>query len=527
MIDHASLEASRRWLAGSLSGRDEASLLHVAPYLGAGLVLALLLARPLTALSLGDDVARGLGHNVGLARAITALGVVLLCGSATALAGPIGFVGLVVPHAVRSLTGPDYRWILPFSAVLAPVLLLVSDIVGRVVLLPGVEMGEKTVMGSGALTRRNGYYADGTTWVGSKNGEALCLSQPDRNSTAATSATTSRTEQYYDLTKASPPIPNHSLNSSSTTLVKQTPIDSEQSSLYAVEEGHELKFFSNADLKDAERANAYRMSAMTRNVPEVEEPGMPPPPAAYDEQSASPFGRAFYQGQASYNVWGQFTIFCYATLITIAVAVYWNIGSIGAVQVLGHLVRRDDYATYILSMSTERPIVIYAMFCALIIAIMAAQSVFALAAIIAVKWILMGRRQQGNYDWDKSPYCQRWQLFLKFEAFRRTCYGGHGILGLLTGTAWVPMYFRCLGADIGKDCSLFSSGTPSLYFTEPDLLHLGNRVCVDDASLVGHINTRGKFDLNPLYVGDRSVLRSGSRLLSGARMECKRDKSKR
>jgi hypothetical protein len=81
------------------------------------------------------------------------------------------------------------------------------------------------------------------------------------------------------------------------------------------------------------------------------------------------------------------------------------------------------------------------------------------------------------------------------------------------------MYFRCLGADIGTDCSLFSSGTPSLYFTEPDLLHLGNRVCVDDASLVGHINTRGKFDLNPLYVGDRSVLRSGSRLLSGARME--------
>lgn len=387
----------------------------------------------------------------------------------------------------------------------------------RVVLLPGVEMGEKTVMGSGALTRRNGYYADGTTWVGSKNGEAVCLSSPDAASTSTSPSIGRRTEQYYDLRKANPPIPTTSLNSSSTTLVKQTPADSEQSSLYAVEEGHELKFFSNAELKDAERANAYRMSAMVRDIPD-DDPTAPSAPVA-DEQSSSPFGRAFYQGQASYRVWGQFFIFCYSTLITISVAIYWNIGSISAVQVIGNLVRRDDYSTYIMAVAPERPIILYCMFCALIIAIMAAQTVIALLAIIAFKWILMGRRTQGNYDWDKSPYCQRWQLFLKFEAFRRTCYGGHGILGLLTGSAWVPMYFRCLGAEIGKDCSIFSSGTPSLYFTEPDLLHIGNRVCVDDASLVGHINTRGKFDLNPLYVGDRSVLRSGSRLLSGARME--------
>ena len=90
---------------------------------------------------------------------------------------------------------------------------------------------------------------------------------------------------------------------------------------------------------------------------------------------------------------------------------------------------------------------------------------------------------------------------------------------MLTGTYWIVLYFRALGASIGKDCALFAGGLPSLYFTEPDLLTLGDRVSVDDASLVGHINTRGKFDLNPLHVGDRSVLRTGSRLLSGARME--------
>lgn len=90
---------------------------------------------------------------------------------------------------------------------------------------------------------------------------------------------------------------------------------------------------------------------------------------------------------------------------------------------------------------------------------------------------------------------------------------------MITGTQWIVLYFRALGADIGKDVALFANGLPSLMLTEPDLLTLGDRVAVDDASLVGHINTRGKFDLNPLVVGERSVLRSGSRLLSGARLE--------
>lgn len=91
-------------------------------------------------------------------------------------------------------------------------------------------------------------------------------------------------------------------------------------------------------------------------------------------------------------------------------------------------------------------------------------------------------------------------------------------MGMLTGTYWCVLYFRVLGAKIGRDCALFANGRPSLLFTEPDLLTLGDRVAVDDASLVGHINSRGKFDLNPLSVGDRCVLRTGSRLLSGATM---------
>ncbi|WP_457947026.1 FecCD family ABC transporter permease [Pseudarthrobacter sp. alpha12b] len=131
------LDRFRFWQVGGIAGRDWLVLLPGLPFLAAGALIVLLAGRTLNSLALGDDTARGLGQRVGLARAVTALGIVLLCGTATALAGPIGFVGLVIPHAVRFLTGPDYRWILPFSLVAAPALLLGADILGRVVLLPG------------------------------------------------------------------------------------------------------------------------------------------------------------------------------------------------------------------------------------------------------------------------------------------------------------------------------------------------------------------------------------------------------
>jgi iron complex transport system permease protein len=131
------LDRFRFWQVGGIAGNDWSVVLTGLPFLALGGLIVLGTGRVLNSMALGDDVARGLGQNVALTRGVTALGIVLLCGTATALAGPIGFVGLVVPHAVRFLTGPDYRWILPFSMVLAPALLLGSDIIGRVVLLPG------------------------------------------------------------------------------------------------------------------------------------------------------------------------------------------------------------------------------------------------------------------------------------------------------------------------------------------------------------------------------------------------------
>lgn len=131
------LDRFRFWQVGSVAGRGWDAILPVLPFLAAGAVLTLVCARSLNGLALGDELARGLGQRVGLTRAVTALGVVVLCGAATALAGPVVFLGLLVPHMVRGAVGGDYRWILVLSMLAAPVLLVGADVVGRVILPPG------------------------------------------------------------------------------------------------------------------------------------------------------------------------------------------------------------------------------------------------------------------------------------------------------------------------------------------------------------------------------------------------------
>jgi iron complex transport system permease protein len=147
LTDATTFDQYRFWQVGSLTGRDAATVGQAVPFVAAGVVLALVAARQLNALALGEDVARSLGQNVTAARLVCALAVVVLCGTATAIAGPIAFVGLTVPHAARLITGPDHRWLLPYSALLAPLLLLVSDVVGRVVARPAeVQVGIVTAL---------------------------------------------------------------------------------------------------------------------------------------------------------------------------------------------------------------------------------------------------------------------------------------------------------------------------------------------------------------------------------------------
>ncbi|MCS6995076.1 MAG: iron ABC transporter permease [Anaerolineales bacterium] len=136
MFNQRSLEEVRFWLAGSVAGREMSLVLQAAPFLVGGLILALALGRQITTLSLGEDVARGLGQNVGRLKFLAAASIVLLAGSAVALAGPIGFVGLIIPHVVRMFVGVDYRWVLPYSAILGATFLILSDLAGRILVRP-------------------------------------------------------------------------------------------------------------------------------------------------------------------------------------------------------------------------------------------------------------------------------------------------------------------------------------------------------------------------------------------------------
>ena len=127
----------RFWGVGSIGGRQLDIVLSFAPLILIGLALGLAVARPLNALALGDELAASLGVRTRRIRVLVIVAVTLLAGTATALAGPIGFVGLMVPHMVRWFVGPDQRWILVYTIVVAPVLLLLSDVLGRVILPSG------------------------------------------------------------------------------------------------------------------------------------------------------------------------------------------------------------------------------------------------------------------------------------------------------------------------------------------------------------------------------------------------------
>ncbi|AWK08444.1 iron ABC transporter permease [Streptomyces spongiicola] len=152
LLDSAALDRLRFWTVGSLASADPATIGKVAPFIAAGVVLALLIARPLNAMEMGDDTARALGAHINRTRALAMAAVTLLCGAATAACGPIVFIGLMVPHLVRAVTGPDMRWILPYAAVLSPVLLLGSDVVGRMVARPSeLQVGVVTAFIGGPV----------------------------------------------------------------------------------------------------------------------------------------------------------------------------------------------------------------------------------------------------------------------------------------------------------------------------------------------------------------------------------------
>ncbi|PYH38730.1 acetyl-CoA synthetase-like protein [Aspergillus neoniger CBS 115656] len=295
----------------------------------------------------------------------------------------------------------------------------------RCVVLPGVTIGTRTMVGSGALLRRNGSYPDDSVWTGSKHGDAVRFPQ---------------LRGKGDGTK---------------------------------------------DTEDGEH------------------------------NTTRPFGRVLYLGKANYHVLGQGPIVGYSSFMVAFTAVYSMASPLAALLVLSRLLPRELTA---FEMRWWRPFAVYGVLAAVMAAVALVQGIVSLAIVIASKWMLLGRRQEGSYPYDRSSYCQRWQIQRTIDMLIEHSFGGTGIRSLLSGTAYLSWFYRAMGATIGADCALSANGEPHIFLTEPDLLTLGDRVTVDDASLVCHLNTRGDFELHPLRVGDRSVMRTGSRLLSGASM---------
>ncbi|KAJ2955650.1 hypothetical protein NQZ79_g8377 [Umbelopsis isabellina] len=293
-------------------------------------------------------------------------------------------------------------------------------IADRCILLPGSHIGRKAVLGSGGLAKKNFFFPDNSTWVGSRGGNAL--------------------------------------------------------------------------LWDA-----------GNNAPE-------------DESTIAPFGRAFYERQASFWVIPLFLIFIYNMVLHIIASAYWSVPVTAAIQVAAVMEKRyfllhgDEAQKYSLYEGTRQGLT-FLIILAVIAACVTILCFMGLLIEIIVKWTLFGRRKQGSYPWDESSYCQRWQILITFQQCFRA-----GTLNLLCGSGWLVLFFRGLGARIGKNVCLYPNGGDPM-MTEPDLVTLENDVAVDEASLICHLNSRGQFSVNPLHVGAGSVLRTGSRLLSGATMK--------
>ncbi|KAF7370975.1 Peroxisomal-coenzyme a synthetase [Mycena sanguinolenta] len=236
-----------------------------------------------------------------------------------------------------------------------------------------------------------------------------------------------------------------------------------------------------------------------------------------NSDTTTPFGRAFYKGEADYFVYPYALILLINIVVASLSAAYWSISAVAAAQILRQLLHHTSWE-YIYRPTWYRPATIYGLIAVCFIIVLNIQAILSLWWVIITGWLVVGPRQDGRYPWDKSNYCQQWQIHLALSRFIYRGYANGGVLAPLTGTVYIVWFYRGLGAKIGKNCSIFAGGKLGL-MTEPDLVEIGDNANLDHCSVVAHINSRGNFALNSLKIGNGCALRSGSRLLSGASME--------
>mmetsp|Transcript_154873 Transcript_154873/g.281597 ORF Transcript_154873/g.281597 Transcript_154873/m.281597 type:complete len:1558 (-) Transcript_154873:324-4997(-) len=230
------------------------------------------------------------------------------------------------------------------------------------------------------------------------------------------------------------------------------------------------------------------------------------PAAASSDSTLKPFGKAYAQGKTAYWLlpWPAITAFC---MLLQAMTCWWQPPH-GWVSFL-MLVRLNTAWT------SGWEVLAYAYWYYFLV--FAAIQCMSLCLDILSKWLIVGRRQPGSYNWTDSSYNQRWKLHLIIQhALHRTTHK-EPYLELLGGSFWMVLYFRCMGATIGKNVSLYHNGGWPM-MTEPDLVTIGDGAAIGFSSLICHSNVQGNFEMNPIMVGDYCTLRDRTRLAGGGSM---------
>eukprot|EP01038_Epipyxis_sp_PR26KG_P009637 gene9637-12976_t len=230
-----------------------------------------------------------------------------------------------------------------------------------------------------------------------------------------------------------------------------------------------------------------------------------------NKETITPFGLAFYQGKANFFVIPLWGIVLYSTFMRVICTTY-HVAPTVITLVCAIYLRLYEFEP------SKDAFQLLKLLFLIYIPVNIIMSMTALGIDIGAKWAIMGKRKEGSYPWDKSSYCQRWQLYLTIAEIRRGERGVMGTLDSIRGSQYLVWYFRMLGAKIGRSVCLYPNGGDPM-MTEPDLVTIGDLAGIDEASLVAHINTRGNFKLNPLMVKAGAVLKAHTRLLSGAAME--------
>ena len=190
------------------------------------------------------------------------------------------------------------------------------------------------------------------------------------------------------------------------------------------------------------------------------------------DKTTTPFGRAFYEGKASYYVLPYPILVLINLVVVCSVAVYWSGAGVVSAVVL-QAIHTAAPGLSIFKSNWYQFGAIYGLLAGIYVVVITLQAIYALTWATIAKWALMGRRLVGEYNWDKSSYCQRWKLHLTLSNIVGEGLGGAGLLRSIAGTAYIVWYYRANGAKIGKDCSIFAGGDVGL-MTEPDLVEVSN-----------------------------------------------------